>query len=532
MRALTKLTDLARSAGKWLGLSAGTSPARCTDAIVADRFARMSWTETREAAPALDRLGSELHETFDYTADLLQDVFLSAYQHDPALRPAEEMDQTRLPNRAILAQLLDAPEYEDLHKATAGDEYGAAMAVLAQADSLRQMLARAKDAQQQAEQAAEAGQSAQAATTAVADALDQASQAADADGNVPPEQAGQVQAAIDAAEQAQAAAEAAAQSAEATADKLGPALRGLARQGLAAAAEQAEADRVMMAAWGMEQDTLTRMRFADRAELAQRLRGSRLAQYVQLIGRFRQMAAAERARKVEHGHGEYVGVTLGNDLSRLIPSETANLGVPALRAQFAARYAEGQLMQFDTRGEEKAGRGAIIACIDCSSSMKGEREAWAKALALALLDQARTENRTFVGILFSSADQQAVFEFPAGEAAPIERVIEFGEHFFGGGTDFQTPLAMAAQILTTQHSADDLDKGDVVLISDGIAGVSEEWLRAWHETKHHTGFRAFGIVFDPLRGRLAELMHSLCDNARTIDDLTTPTATADMFRVI
>jgi hypothetical protein len=43
------------------------------------------------------------------------------------------------------------------------------------------------------------------------------------------------------------------------------------------------------------------------------------------------------------------------------------------------------------------------------------REAWAKACALALLDQARHARRDFVGILFSAADKVRVFRFPAGE---------------------------------------------------------------------------------------------------------------------
>jgi hypothetical protein len=51
------------------------------------------------------------------------------------------------------------------------------------------------------------------------------------------------------------------------------------------------------------------------------------------------MANGERARKVENAAGELVGVTLGNDLSRVIPSELANLGLPELRAVFAVRYA-------------------------------------------------------------------------------------------------------------------------------------------------------------------------------------------------
>jgi hypothetical protein len=70
---------------------------------------------------------------------------------------------------------------------------------------------------------------------------------------------------------------------------------------------------------------------------------------------------------------------------------------------FAARGAAGELMLYDSQGEQSTGRGAITAGVDTSHSMYVEgpgvvtREAWAKACALALLDQARHAGRDFVG---------------------------------------------------------------------------------------------------------------------------------------
>jgi uncharacterized protein with von Willebrand factor type A (vWA) domain len=68
-----------------------------------------------------------------------------------------------------------------------------------------------------------------------------------------------------------------------------------------------------------------------------------LGRWAELIGRFRQMATAERARKTEHAVGGLVGSTLDDDLGALIPSELASLGVPAQRGVFAARHAEQRL---------------------------------------------------------------------------------------------------------------------------------------------------------------------------------------------
>ena len=43
-----------------------------------------------------------------------------------------------------------------------------------------------------------------------------------------------------------------------------------------------------------------------------------LGRWAELIGRFRQLATAERARKTEHAVGELVGITLGDDLDSVL----------------------------------------------------------------------------------------------------------------------------------------------------------------------------------------------------------------------
>jgi uncharacterized protein with von Willebrand factor type A (vWA) domain len=55
------------------------------------------------------------------------------------------------------------------------------------------------------------------------------------------------------------------------------------------------------------------------------------------------MAAWQQGPADGAGAGELVGIETGDDLGRLIPGELASLGVPAMRAVFAARYAEQRL---------------------------------------------------------------------------------------------------------------------------------------------------------------------------------------------
>ncbi|MGW5694347.1 amidase family protein [Streptomyces asiaticus] len=320
-----------------------------------------------------------------------------------------------------------------------------------------------------------------------------------------------------------------------------PGIRAAARNAASEAAEDAREEAALMRAWGVAPGELERMPFDERARLAERLRTGRLARWAELIGRFRQMAAGERARKMENATGELVGVTLGDDLSRVIPSELAGLGLPELRAVFAARYAAGELMLYDAQGEQTTGQGAIVACVDTSHSMYAAgpggvtREAWSKACALALLDQARHAGRDFVGILFSAADKLQVFRFPADAPRPagIDPVLDFAETFLGGGTSYQAPLTAAAGLLEEEFDAAARARGDIVMITDDECGVTEEWMRGWKEAKHRLGFRVFGVAIGaPRATETGSVLEALCDNLRSIEDLTDVHAAADLFRVI
>jgi uncharacterized protein with von Willebrand factor type A (vWA) domain len=533
-KTVSKLRELTRRAGRWLGLAETPAKPVHTGAVVSDRFDEMAWRDTYDQARALRTLAEELNERYDYTTDLLADVFLGAYKAAPQVRDRAEMDPSRAVNHQVISTMVNSPEFTELRRETAGDAYAAAMAVLSQGEGLRAMLERAKDAHDAAQQQAQAQQAAAEAAQQVSDALAAAGEQVDDEGTVPDEQAAAVAEAIEAAQAADAAAAAAAQTTEQALAGAQAGIRAAARQAMNEATENAREEAALMRSWGIGPGQLERMDFDTRARLAQRLRSGRLGRFAELIGRFRQMALGERARRVEHAPGELVGITLGDDLGRVIPSELSQLGVPALRPVFAAKYAEARLMLYDSIGEQFTGQGAIIACVDCSSSMHGQREAWAKACALALLDQARAAKRDFVGILFSSASQLGTFRFPADQAYDIATVIEFAEAFFNGGTDFEAPLSAATELLDAEFNTAGRARGDIVLITDGNCDVHEDWMRQWNETKAALDFRTFGISIGD-RGRATapgSVLDALCDNLRSLDDMTDTDAAADLFRVI
>ncbi|MEZ0076313.1 VWA domain-containing protein [Planotetraspora sp. GP83] len=542
-----RLKDLTARAGQWLGLAATPTPAPAalhTLVVEHDKLDAMTWADTWEQATALRDLADSLNDNFDHTGDLVRDTWTAAFKATPRLRDRDRVDPSRHVNHEVVRALRDAPAFTELRRLSVGDPYTAAMAVLAQSKELRGMLERSKQAAQAAQAAQEAREQAAQAAEQLRQALEDAQAAAQAagDGDAQGDGNGEGAAgeAADRLEQAlttaQAAADAAQQAGQQEAQafaQAAPALRQAARAAAKQAADAAETELAAVAAWGLGPGELQHMSFAERAQLAEALTRHRLAKYVDLIGRFRQMATGERARKVDHARGELVGVTLGDEVPRLVPGELAALADPGLRADFAARLAERRLMVYNTRGDAPAGQGPIICLVDCSGSMLHEengisREAWAKACALALLDQARQARRHFVGVLFSSAGQVRDFHFERGRG-PIADVLEFGSHFFDGGTSFQEPLDLASTILDESWDRDDLRHGDVVLITDGLCRVEPEWADGWRQRKAAIGYRLYGVT---VQARPSRTLEELCDNVRTVDELADLDTPRELFRLI
>jgi uncharacterized protein with von Willebrand factor type A (vWA) domain len=330
-------------------------------------------------------------------------------------------------------------------------------------------------------------------------------------------------------------AEAAAARAEQALAAIAPGLRAALRTAAAEQAEAAEEEAELFRAWGLEPGQLQRMPFEERRRLAERLRSGRLAQFYQLIGRFRRMAEAERARKTEHGADELHDVELSDHLHRLTPGELVALGTPELEDDFVVRFSRKRLLTYKLRGEERVGRGAVIAAIDCSGSMGLPdaggltREAWAKACALALLDQARAAKRDFVGILFATASEVKVFHFPQGQGS-IEDVLDFVEFFWNGaGTNFEVPLDRAVDILEADYNQAGTERGDVAFISDGECGVGDDWLARYQERKTRLAFRTFGMPIGPSPN---PAFYAVSDLVCPITDLADVRTVRGVFQVV
>lgn len=542
------LSDLLDKAKGWLDTEPVTPTA--TDAVPHDRFDEAEYADVRSNVPAIDTMVTELSRKHDYVEDFFQDVHNVFTQGDPHVRDATDMAPSHLPNQQIIQELAKLPEVQQMRASTRHDPYAGAMATVSMKQQLTTLVERTSEARERAKEQQAAQDAAQQAAQQAMQALqqaqtlqDQADQTQDEQGIPDPNaqtqasQAAQAAAAaLDAAQaaggQALAAREATQQAAQQAAQGMRADLRAAASQ---AAQEQEEEDQLMRA-FGVDDGELKRMPFAERATLAQRLKNNRLAKFAKLIGQFKALQAAESRRKVKHAPDEVNNVVLGDDLTRLAPSEWINFASDELEDDFWLRYVNKQILCFDLIGTERVGQGPIIVVCDESGSMSSEVmggtcEAWSKALSLALCEQARGKNRDFFYIGFSSQRQQVAFKFADGKAK-LNDVIDMTEHFFGGGTHFEKPLLDALAIVEGYDDKDGKRPDIVFITDDDYSGVDESFMHKWNKTKDKYDLRCFGIAMGG--AGTGGMLEAVSDNVRQVTGMTDsdPRVVADLFRTI
>ncbi|MCK5476172.1 MAG: VWA domain-containing protein [Candidatus Pacebacteria bacterium] len=251
--------------------------------------------------------------------------------------------------------------------------------------------------------------------------------------------------------------------------------RELARIGLAAAKKAHKevkeiSDTIEM--WGLEAGELTRESISEVLEILERIKKNPvLKKFSSLLGRLRKIAA-RKARSKDSGESVRTTATeTGRDLKRAVPAELIALTNPALRVKAQMRWARGELRLRGQKTKHKLGHGPVIVCEDASGSMGGSKQQWAKALILAMAHYAKIQKRSFGWIMFDSR-VQAAKTYPKGVLSAKD-LLEIAESRAGGGTDFESPLRKAIEMIKNEG----LKKADILLVTDGMCAVSEEFLK-------------------------------------------------------
>lgn len=206
---------------------------------------------------------------------------------------------------------------------------------------------------------------------------------------------------------------------------------------------------------------------ASARSLAARLRAShRLRQIAKLAGRFRRIASGKRRSRVRQGADEIVDVEQGADLARLLPLELAMLVHPTTKLLAMRNLLERSSMQYRLEGTETLGKGPLVVAIDKSGSMEGDRDIWATAVSLALLEVAQAEKRPFALLCFDSRVKHEAIVMQ-GDTLPEGSLFVPAD----GGTDIDGVVRRGLEIIEQHPGA--LRKADIVLVTDGASNTDD-----------------------------------------------------------
>jgi uncharacterized protein with von Willebrand factor type A (vWA) domain len=208
-----------------------------------------------------------------------------------------------------------------------------------------------------------------------------------------------------------------------------------------------------------------------------------LAQILELAGRLQRIMASVKSEEVGKDPAEVVGITMGADLARLLPSEMCKLAMsPKL---FFSAMMEGRLLQYQSRKQVEKGRGPLVVCIDHSGSMQaGSRHIWASAIAVALLKEAKAERRGFAVCLFNWEIQDSWTFSQTGDMAGLLSLVCRTP---AGGTDTSSALGWAYGQVQQQP------KADVVILTDGVDGSLENKVGNIQEWKQSLGVKILTV---------------------------------------
>ncbi|MBF6567843.1 MAG: VWA domain-containing protein [Candidatus Binataceae bacterium] len=506
-----------------------------------DSYDRRAWSEIVAEAPAIGELIEAGSHLVPHFGPLLQDLFLALFKYNLVWQKPDAVRKSAILNRTILESVIPSRSFEILKSRTLLEEDKASIAANVLGEQVLETIRSEKmlnrrelldlwDLAHQEEALERNIEALKNVAELEKSAQDQALNpaAADKDQDRLKKNLDQLK---EAAERAAQVAEARLnQKARAVESQIGHSNHGeLRRMELRSAEMAGEIDRIAEDSheFSREFGQGGRLAAGDRIELGRRLaRNKRLGELARIVGRLKHEARAVKHRTLERGIAEAYDIERGSEIGRLIPSELVALLHPALARDFGRRLIEGDLLQYRLRDDEQKGKGPMVVCIDVSSSMQGDKELWAKAVSLTLMDVARRQRRLFRAVLFSSGDESLrVLDLNRERRyqPELKKVIEMAEYFPGGGTDFERPLTRALELIEDKK----LKRGDIVIITDGESQISPEFLHHLQERKRELEFSIFAVLVDMGSSELSTLAQ-FSDRVTSVKKLTTDTA-RDIF---
>lgn len=190
-----------------------------------------------------------------------------------------------------------------------------------------------------------------------------------------------------------------------------------------------------------------------------------LIELARQIGRSYNVEGEPQGKFLKASKSDIAGVTTGNDLNCLLPSELALMADSQTENIFYKNFITRNLQLFASVSHSSKGNkrhdGPIIICLDTSGSMDGEPMIVAKALTFAVCIIAQRKKRKVIVVKYSDSHESF---FLSNISRQRKKLMEFLSHAeVGGNNEDELFRWLFTDILPKEG---DYQSGDILCVSD------------------------------------------------------------------
>ena len=113
----------------------------------------------------------------------------------------------------------------------------------------------------------------------------------------------------------------------------------------------------------------------------------------------------------------------------------------------------------------------------------------AKALVLAIIKILKEEERELHVIIFGARGQYQ--EISINSEKQIIEAMKFLRKGYDGGTDFETPLKRAMEVIEVRE---EYEKADILMVTDGACKITHTFRRKIREEKKRLNFKIYTVI--------------------------------------
>ena len=211
-----------------------------------------------------------------------------------------------------------------------------------------------------------------------------------------------------------------------------------------------------------------------------------------LIGRAGEDVTETRGRFSVASKSDIEGITVGNNLSALLPSELVLLSEKATQDVFFMNFAEKRLQVFASASQasrpDDHKDGPVIICVDESSSMSGEPLQVAIQLAYAVTIIAKRRHREVLIVAYSDSHKMMRVDSLGKDRS---KLLEFLSDVSMGGNDENAMFEWLFQDIMPREKK--FDTADILCISDFGWGQIDDSVKGLIDEQKASGMKFYGL---------------------------------------